>query len=69
MKGYVAIDKDGSLWFHYIYPRRENDIEKTWWGSNDKAFQIYHCNFPGFENLTWDDEPIEAELTIKRTDK
>ena len=65
-KGYVARDLDGSIWFHYRKPHRENDIEKTWWGSNDKSFRIYDFDFPQFKDLTWEGEPCEVELTIKR---
>jgi predicted membrane protein len=66
INGYVAKDKDGSLWFHYIKPHRENDIEKTWWGSNDKAFEIYKWDFAEFDDLTWENEPIEVELIINK---
>ena len=67
IKGYVARDKDGSIWFHYTKPHRENDIEKTWWGSNDKSFEIYDFDFPEYADLTWEEsEPVEVELTLKR---
>ena len=66
INGYVAKDKDGSLWFHYIKPHRENNIEKTWWGSNDKAFEIYKRDFAEFDDLTWENEPIEVELIINK---
>ena len=67
IKGYVARDNDGSIWFHYTKPHRENDIEKTWWGSNDKSFEIYDFDFPEYADLTWEEsEPVEVELTLKR---
>ena len=66
MKGYVARDKDGSLWFHYEKPHLENDIEKTWWGSNDKSFEIFRWDFPEFDDLTFDGGPVEVEMSIKR---
>ena len=66
LKGYVARDKDGSLWFHYCRPHRENDIEKTWWGSNDKSFRIYDFDFPEFNDLTWEGKPCKVELKIER---
>ena len=65
-KGYVARDKDNSLWFHYKKPKRENDIEKTWWGSNDKSFRIYDFDFPEFADLTWEGKPVKVEFEIKR---
>lgn len=66
IKGYVARDKDGSLWFHYRRPHKENDIEKTWWGSNDKSFRIYDFDFPEFEDVTWEGGPKKVELTLVR---
>lgn len=66
LKGYVARDKDESLWFHFRKPRRMNGIMKTWWGSNDKTFRVYDFDFPQFKDLTWEGEPCEVELTIKR---
>ena len=67
IKGYVAMDKDGSIWFHYTKPHRENDIEKTWRGSNDKSFEIYDFDFLEYTDLTWEEsEPVEVELTLKR---
>jgi hypothetical protein len=67
--GYVARDKNNSLWFHYIKPHRENDIEKTWWGSNDKSFEIFNWDFPEFNDLTWEDEPVEVEFMINKIQK
>ena len=67
IKGYVARDLDGTLRFCYHKPRRENEIEKTWWGSCDADFDIYDDTLDSlFKDLTWDDEPVEVELTIKR---
>ena len=63
IKGWVARDKDGSLWFHYSKPRRENDIEKTWWGSDDRTFQLFNIDY---QDLKWESEPIEVELPIIR---
>jgi len=65
MIGYVARDKDNTLWFHYRKPHLENDIEKTWWGSNDKTFRIYDWDFPEFKDLKFEDEPIKVEFNIK----
>ena len=67
IKGYIARDLDGTLRFCYHKPRRENEIEKTWWGSCDADFDIYDDTLDSlFKDLTWDDEPVEVELTIKR---
>ena len=65
-KGWVARDKNKTLWFHYIKPHKENDIEKTWWGSNDKTFEIFDWDFPEFHNVSWESGPVEVELLIRK---
>ena len=66
IEGFVARDKNGTLWFHFSEPKRENDIEKTWWGSDDRSFQIYDFDFPEYKDLTWEGKPVKAILTLKR---
>jgi hypothetical protein len=69
IRGYVARDNDGSIWFHYTKPHRENDIaiDLLGWGSNDKTFEINDFDFPEYADLTWEEsEPVEVELTLKR---
>ena len=66
MIGYVARDLNGTLWFHYCKPHLENEIEKEWWGSNDKTFRIYDWDFPEFKDLKFEDEPIKVEFSIKK---
>ena len=69
IKGYVARDKDGTLRFCYHKPERENQVEQTWWGSCDADFDIWNEALEKpFEDLTWDDEPVEVTLVIKRID-
>ena len=69
IKGYVARDKDGTLRFCYHKPKRENQVEQTWWGSCDADFDIWNEALEKpFEDLTWDDEPVEVTLVIKRID-
>lgn len=67
IKGYVGRDKDGfTLRFCHYKPRRENEIEQTWWGSCDADFDIWSSDLRElFKDLTWDDEPVEVELTLK----
>ena len=65
IEGWIARDEDKSLWFHYVKPKRENEIEKTWWGSNDKTFRIYDWDFPQFKDLKWEDEPRKVLITIE----
>jgi hypothetical protein len=67
INGYVARDKDGTLRFCYHKPRRENQIEQTWWGSCDADFDIWNEALEKpFEDLTWDDEPVEVTLTLSK---
>ena len=69
IKGYVGCDKDGTLRFCHHKPTRQNEIEQTWWGSCDADFDIWNHNLRElFKDLTWDDEPVEVELTLKRLD-
>ena len=65
IKGYVGCDKDGTLRFCHHKPKRMNEIEQTWWSSCDADFDIWNHNLRElFKDLTWDDEPVEVELTI-----
>lgn len=70
INGYVARDKDGTLRFCYHKPRRENQIEQTWWGSCDADFDIWNEELEKpFEDLTWDDEPVEVILSLVPANK
>lgn len=64
--GYVARDKNGDLYFHYIKPHRENEFELTWWGSTDANFWISDDDFPEFKDLKWEDEPLKVRIAIKK---
>lgn len=65
INGYVARDKDGTLRFCYHKPRRENQIEQTWWGSCDADFDIWNDTLEEpFKDLTWEDEPVEVVLNL-----
>ena len=65
INGYVARDKDETLRFCYHKPRRENQIEQTWWGSCDADFDIWNDALEEpFKDLTWEDEPVEVILSL-----
>lgn len=66
IKGWVARDKDGSLWFHYNEPHLENEIEKTWWGSSDSSFEIFDFIFPEYKDVTFEGGPVKVELSLDR---
>ena len=70
MKGFVARDLNGSLWFHYIKPCRAKTLGKEYfWESDEKCFQIYEDDFPNFpelKKLRWQDAPIEVGFCIHK---
>lgn len=67
MKGYVARDKNNSLWFHYVKPRKRLGNEQDYWISNDWEMELDPSCFPEFDDLVFEDEPVEVELTITKT--
>ena len=63
MKGYIARDKNGSLYIHPTMPVYDEDNE--WWWSNGNAFAIRDEWFEGTEDIKFDNSPIEIELNLK----
>ena len=63
MIGYVARDRSDLLYFHYTLPVR--DAVNEWW-SDDDAFALKSELVSEFNNLTYNDEPVKVELTIKK---
>jgi hypothetical protein len=57
ISGWVCRDKDGTLCLYYKKPMRGKE---EWFGNYDR--QLPEDCFP---SLTWQDEPIEVEITIK----
>lgn len=57
ISGWVCRDKDGTLCLYYKKPMRGKE---EWFGIYDR--QLPEDSFP---SLTWQDEPIEVEITIK----
>jgi hypothetical protein len=65
MKGYLARDLNGSLWFHYVKPHRvEAAVNYMYWESNERSFQISDDDFPEFKKLKWQDKPISVGFNI-----
>lgn len=65
IKGWVARDEDGTLCCFSKKPERmSNTIAGHFW-FNEDAFELRKDVFP---KLTWEDEPIEVELTINNMD-
>lgn len=70
IKGWVAKDEDGAVFFHVKKPHREPMVtlanEKIGiWRCYNERFRLSHLD-KMFPELTFEDEPIEVELTIKK---
>lgn len=70
IKGWVAKDEDDAVFFHVKQPHREPMITLTnerigIWQSYNERFRLSALD-KMFPELTWNDEPIEVELTIKK---
>lgn len=61
ISGWVARDSDGNLFMYSIKPER-HEVLQVWIGRHTDCSM---CNNL-FPDLTWDDDPIEVELIIKR---
>lgn len=61
IKGWVARDKDGTLCLYGEKPKKV-EPSKTWGGA---VIFVHYCR-DLFPDLTWEDGPIEVELTIHR---
>ena len=70
--GWVARDSSSALYFHPNKPRRKSydygieDEDASFWDSGINKLFIGDGAFP---SLTWNDEPIEVTLTIKRKEE
>ena len=60
IKGLVARDSDGSLNIHQEKPSRQSIY---FWMFEGGYFHVDKTLFP---ELTWNDEPIEVELLIRK---
>lgn len=64
IQGWVAIDDDGDLFLYRTKPTR--DEVSGMWMSGECPLDVGLNLFP---DLTWDDEPQECEIIIKRKKK
>ncbi len=60
--GWVARDKSGDLYMYHTKPLR-NVVADRWRGESSDIDLYNNLLFP---DLTWDSDPIEVELIIKR---
>lgn len=63
MIGYVARDKDGSLYLYDNCPVYEEEYG-GWFGSPDMINITNQCD--EFDDLHYTDEPVKVEINIKR---
>lgn len=68
---YVARDPDGSLWLYVGKPFRKRDrfsthIPDCWTRLNNKdTFKYFGLNQNDFDNLKWEDKPVEVFINVK----
>lgn len=61
IQGWVARDESGSLNVFDEEPIRDEELEM--WSDGLDHFGLPYSSFP---DLTWDSDPIEVEIIIKR---
>ena len=67
---YVARDLDGSLWLYIGKPFRKSiafhTVSGCWTRLNRReGFEYFGLNEHDYDNLKWDDEPVEVFLNLK----
>ena len=60
LKGWVAKDEDGGIFFHL-----DNKPKRREWFWNQSLFSCFILPKDSFPDLTWEDEPIEVTIEIK----
>lgn len=69
---WVARDKDGTLWLYIDEPRRSSIFSKWEVDTEKSLLRADDCmEIDGdlFQELKWEDEPIEVELTRKNSNE
>lgn len=65
---WIARDKDGTIRLFKSKPYRNTkwwDCENEYWHSDDLTYIEIPSDWDIFTNITWVDNPIEVELTLK----
>ncbi len=60
--GWAARDKNGEIHVFEVEPRR-SCMEESWWDRDYVSVEIEKDSFP---DITWESEPTEVELLIRR---
>lgn len=69
IQGWVARDEDGRLCLYQNKPKREayDFLRRGYWTDRTNQYVDFPSNL--FPDLTWEDEPQEVEIIIKRKKK
>ena len=69
---YVARDKNGRVFLYMGKPIRRSGIFQSFYSSrfgcyicSEEYFSKYGLNARDFDNLKWEDEPLEVFITLK----
>ena len=66
---YVARDRDGTLWLYISKPHRENDFfqpsDNGYMAISQDSFYKFGLNEKDYNNLKWEDEPVEVFLNLE----
>lgn len=67
---YIARDLDGSLWLYIGKPFRKattfHTVSEGWIRLNSRdRFEYFGLNEHDYDNLKWEDEPVEVFLNLK----
>lgn len=65
IKMWVATDEDGDIFIYENKPERDEQEVFAWY-NNSGRFEFIEQRFLPFPAPTWEDEPIEVEITIKK---
>ena len=68
---YIARDKDGSLWLYIGKPFRKDTTFNTRISgclinlNHRDVFKYFGLNEHNFDNIKWEDDPLEVFITLK----
>lgn len=64
IEGYIAKDKDGSVFFHERMPKRFNEDFINYWANGGVRFRLPE-EIESSIQMCWKDEPRMVKLTIE----
>ena len=63
MKAYIARDEDNLV---YLYKNKPGRYGESWFPSDTHYMPMDDEDIPDNISISWEDEPIEVELTINK---